>query len=100
MNVLAGLLGALTDRPVLDRTGFSGRYDLDLELTEDDYDAMTIRASLSIGEAASAKDLQLLAVVGDPLPRALRGLGLDLKPGKGHVEGLIVDDVRKDTTEN
>ena len=41
-----------------------------------------------------------MAAAGDPLPRVLRGLGLDLKSGKGHVEVLIVDDVRKDPTEN
>jgi uncharacterized protein (TIGR03435 family) len=100
MNVFAALLGAMTDRPVIDQTGLSGRYDFDLELTEDDYDAITIRAGISIGVAQSPKDLQQLAAVGDPLPRALRSLGLDLKPGKGHVEVLIVDDLRKDPTEN
>jgi uncharacterized protein (TIGR03435 family) len=100
MNLFAALLGALTDRPVIDQTGLSGRYDFDLELTEDDYDAMMIRAGISIGETQSPKELQQLAAVGDPLPRALRSLGLDLKPGKGHLEVLIVDDVRKDPTEN
>ena len=100
MKLFAALLGALTERPVIDQTGLSSRYDFDLELAEDDYDAMTIRAAMSIGEAQSPKDLLQLAAVGDPLPRALRGLGLDLKPGKGHLEVLIVDDVRKDPTEN
>jgi uncharacterized protein (TIGR03435 family) len=100
MDLLAALLGNLTDRPVVDETGLSGRYDFDLELTEDDYDAMTIRAGISIGEAPSPKDLQQLAAVGDPLPRTLRSLGLELKPGKGHVEVIIVDGVRKDPTEN
>jgi uncharacterized protein (TIGR03435 family) len=100
MNLFAGLLGAMTDRPVIDQTGLSGRYDFDLELTEDDYDAMTIRAGISISEAPSAKDLQQMAAAGDPLPRVLRGLGLDLKSGKGHVEVLIVDDIRRDPTEN
>ena len=100
MNVFAGLLGALTDRPVIDQTGLFGRYDFDLELTEDDYDAITIRAGIAIGEALSPKDLQQLAAVGDPLPKALRSLGLDLKPGNGHVEVLIVDDVRKGPAEN
>ncbi len=100
MNLFAALLGALTDHPVIDQTGLPGRYDFDLELNEDDYDAMKIRAAISIGEAASSKDLQQLATVGDPLPRALRSLGLDLRPGKGHVDVLIVDEVRKDPKEN
>ena len=52
------------------------------------------------GFAPSQKDLQLLATIADPLPRALRSLGLDLKPGKGRVEVVVVDEVRKDPTEN
>ena len=100
IDVFAALLGRLTDRPVIDQTGLAGRYDFDVELTEDDYDVMTIRAALSMGEPQAAKDLQQLATGGDPLPRALRGLGLDLKPGKGQVEVLIVDDIRKDPIEN
>jgi uncharacterized protein (TIGR03435 family) len=100
MDLLAALLGNLTDRPVVDETGLSGRYDFDLELTESDYDAMMIRAAISIGEVQSPKDLQQLGEVGDPLPRALRTLGLDLRRGKGHVEVLIVDSVRKDPAEN
>ena len=100
MNVFAGLLAALTDRPVVDQTGLSGRYDFDLELTEDDYGAVMTRAGMSLGEAQSLNDLEQLSTIGDPLPRALRGLGLALKPGKGRVEIVIVDDVRKDPTEN
>uniref|UniRef100_Q01XZ5 Peptidase M56, BlaR1 n=1 Tax=Solibacter usitatus (strain Ellin6076) TaxID=234267 RepID=Q01XZ5_SOLUE len=100
MNLFAALLGAMTDRPVIDQTGLSGRYDFDLQLTEDDYDAMTVRAMISIGEAPSAMDLQQMAAAGDPLPRVLRGLGLELKAGKGHVEVVIVDEVRKEPTEN
>jgi uncharacterized protein (TIGR03435 family) len=100
MEAFAALLGSLTDRPVIDRTGLSGRYNFDLELAEEDYDAMTIRAGISIGEVQSPKDIQQLTAVGDPVPRALRSLGLDLKPGKGHVEVIVVDEVRKDPTEN
>jgi uncharacterized protein (TIGR03435 family) len=98
-HVLASLLGRLTDRPVIDQSGLSGRYDFNLEFTEDDYDVMMIRAAMSMGEAQSPKDLQQLATGGDPLPRAIRTLGLDLKPGKGRVEVLIVDEIRRDPTE-
>jgi uncharacterized protein (TIGR03435 family) len=100
MDRLAALLAALTDRPVIDQTGLSGRYDINLELAEDDYDAIMTRAGMSIGEAPSPGDLQQLATVGDPLPRVLRSLGLDLKPGKGRVEVLFVDNVNKDPREN
>lgn len=100
MDRFASLLSALTDRPVIDQTGLSGRYDFNLELTEDDYDVMTTHAAMSVGEAPSAREFQELANVGDPLPIVVRGLGLDLKPGKGPVEVLVVDSVRKDPLEN
>ena len=100
MSRIASLFGAMTDRPVIDNTGLSGSYDFDLELTEDDYGAMTTHAAISMGAALSPKDLQEMAAAGDPLPRVVRALGLDLKPGKGHVEVLIVDDVRKNPIEN
>jgi uncharacterized protein (TIGR03435 family) len=100
MEVFASLLGNMTDRPVLDRTGLAGRYDFDVEFGEEDYDALTIRAGMSIGEAASQRDLQQLASTGDPLPKALRRLGLDLKPARGRVDVVVVDEIRKDVTEN
>lgn len=100
MDILAPFLARMTDRPVLDRTGLAGRYDFDLELAEDDYDALTTRAAMSVGVAQSPKDLERLAAAGDPLPRVLRTLGFDLKAGKGPVEVLIVDRIRKDPAEN
>ncbi len=100
MDLFADLVGHLTDRPVLNQTELSSRYDFTLDLSEDDYDAIMIRAGMSIGEEQSPKDLLELAAAGDPLSAALRRLGLQLKPGKGPVEILMVDDIRRTPTEN
>jgi uncharacterized protein (TIGR03435 family) len=100
MDRFAAVLGAMSDRAVLNQTGLAGRYDFDVELAEEDYGAMMTRAGMAMGEVQSPKDLQQLAAAGDPLPRILRGLGLDLKPSRGRVEVLVVDEVRKDPSEN
>jgi len=100
MASFADALAHLTDRPVIDQTGLSARYDFAVDLTEDDYDAMMTRATMSIGLAQSPKDMLQLATVGDPLPTALRGLGLKLESRKGPVEVLVVDDNRTAPTEN
>jgi uncharacterized protein (TIGR03435 family) len=100
MASFADSLAHLTDRPVIDQTGLSARYDFALDLTEDDYDAMMTRASLAAGLPESPKDLLRLATVGDPLPMTLRRLGLHLESRKGPVDVLVVDEIRKTPTEN
>jgi uncharacterized protein (TIGR03435 family) len=100
MDLFADLLGYFTDRPVINRTGLSGRYDFDLDLTEEDYDIMTNRAGMAMGERLSQRDLLEMAAGGDPLPAALRRLGLGFEHGRAPVEVLVVDDVRKMPTEN
>ena len=100
MDIFADLLGHLTDRPVIDQTGLSARYDFTLDLSEADYNAITTRAGISIGEPQSPEDLLDLAAAGDPLPKALRRLGLDFQSRKGPVEILVVDDIHKTPTEN
>lgn len=100
MDLFADLLGALTDRPVVNGTGLSGRYDFDLELTEQDYDTITTRAGTAIGEPQSEGDLLDLAAGGDPLPAVLRRLGLGFEHRRAPVEVLVVDEIRKTPTEN
>jgi uncharacterized protein (TIGR03435 family) len=100
MSRIASIFSNMTNRPVIDQTGLSGSYDFDLDLTEDDYGALTVQAGIAMGAVLSQKDLQELATAGDPLPKAVRNLGLDLKPGKGKVDIVVVDDIRKTPLEN
>jgi uncharacterized protein (TIGR03435 family) len=74
MPILAGLLAAYLQLPVIDQTGINGTYDFHLQPddpTNTDY---------------------LLATID-----AMRRLGLNLKRGKGPVQTLIIDHVERPT---
>jgi len=87
MEQLAQLLGWVMGRPVLDRTGLSGRYEYRLEWTPDESNIQ--------GELAPVA----------PPPGDLNGpsifvavqeqLGLKLESGKGPVEILVIDHAEK-----
>jgi uncharacterized protein (TIGR03435 family) len=84
MSVLAQMLAPELERPVLDTTSLTGRYDIRLQWTPE------FRPAIRAGAVASnASDLPGLFT-------ALREqLGLELKPGRGPVEFLIVDSAEK-----
>jgi uncharacterized protein (TIGR03435 family) len=62
-------LALITDRPVLDKTGFTGEFDLNLSFTPD---------------GALANLPNILAALEDQL-------GLKLVPARGPVEVLVID---------
>jgi uncharacterized protein (TIGR03435 family) len=71
------------DRPVVDRTGLSGRYDFDLEFAPDE---RLWGGILPRPENSDKPDLF----------RAIQEqLGLQLKAGKGPVEALVIDQVER-----
>jgi uncharacterized protein (TIGR03435 family) len=89
MRTLASRLTDLMQRPVIDQTGFSGTFDLDLKFAVDE--------SLPglyghTGAAATPSDL-----AGQPnIVTALRDqLGLKLEAGKGPVKVIVIDHLEK-----
>jgi uncharacterized protein (TIGR03435 family) len=78
MQALAGPLEAMLDRPVVDRTGLAGAYDIDLQWAPTD---------LHAGEAPNAVSSE-----GPSLFTAVEEqLGLKLVPHKEKVEVVVVD---------
>ena len=75
---------ASTGRPVIDKTGLTGMFDVELEY-------------LSQGvSTAAATDTEILN--GSPLREALRDqLGLELRPERGPVEYLVIDSLSRPT---
>ena len=77
---LARQLALVLERPVLDRTGFTGEFDLDLMFTADD-------ALKGLPDSG--------ARLGDPGPNIFAALqeqlGLKLSPATGPVEVLVID---------
>jgi uncharacterized protein (TIGR03435 family) len=79
---LAAFLTRNVDRPVVDRSGLSGRFDFDLSWTADELRAAGVdAASVPASDRAS-------------LFTALReSLGLELEPERGPVEFLVIEAV-------
>lgn len=75
---------AILDRPVVDKTGLSGKYDFDLDWAPDE--------SQFDGDVSAASD----DAPSPPLFTAIQQqLGLRLKATKGPVEALVVDTVER-----
>jgi uncharacterized protein (TIGR03435 family) len=75
-----GMQGVI-DRPVIDRTGLGGTYDVDLRF-----------AASSLGAAAA--DAPALPSIFTALQEQL---GLKLEPARGPVEVLVIDSVQRPT---
>ncbi len=83
LSTLVDLLSSQLHRPVVDKTGLTGKYDIDLHWTPD---------SLSASETASSD------ASGPSLFTALQEqLGLKLNPAKGAVETLVIDHIEPPT---
>ncbi len=85
MPAIASLLSKSVDRPVVDRTGLTGRFDLELEAVE-------IRPPGPFGP--SYRPSETTQSIFSSIPEQL---GLELKPATAPVEILIVEQVEKPT---
>ena len=84
MDVLAGMISMGLDRPLIDKTGLTGRFDFTLELTPEP------RTAPADSPAPPAP------VIGPTVINALRDqLGLKLQPAKASLPVLIVDNVAR-----
>jgi bla regulator protein blaR1 len=91
MVALAGLLSSLVSRPVVDKTGLSGKYDLKLEWTPDENQTAMLQAMRVPEGTAPAPDQ-----VGASLFTALQEqLGLRLESQKAPVEILAIERIAK-----
>ena len=97
----ADSLARYMDRPIIDMTGLTGKYDFTLPLTAEDYRALLIRSAIGAGVSLPPEALRLLDGASDEsLHTALRAVGLKLEPRKSPLEVLLIDQVRKVPTEN
>lgn len=85
MSLLAVLLTDKSDRPVIDKTGLTGRYSIDIR-------EPARMAAPSAAPGSGSEDDRMPAVAD-----VLKGVGLELKPAKEQVEYLVVDHVEKPT---
>jgi len=101
MELFAGNLERFVDRPIVDMTDLKGTYDIVLDVTQEDYRTMLIRAGINAGVTLPPEALRLLdgASVASLLD-AIQKLGLRLDARKAPLDLLVIDDARKTPTEN
>jgi uncharacterized protein (TIGR03435 family) len=101
MADMAASLERFLDRPIVDMTDITGTYDFALDLTDEDYRLMLIRAGVNAGVSLPPQALRLLEG-GSPVSLfdAAQKLGLKLDARKAPLEVLVIDELRKTPTEN
>ncbi len=101
MDMLASQLERYLDRPIVNLTELKGEYDVTLEVTQEDYQAMLIRVAAAAGMVLPP---QVLRIAEDNAPAslldALQRAGLKLDPRKAPLDVLVIDQGRKTPTEN
>jgi uncharacterized protein (TIGR03435 family) len=94
------VLGRFVDRPIVDESNLTGRYDMDVQLTENDYNAMLIRSAISAGVTLPPQVLHYLDSADGSLGFALKPIGLKLESKKAPVEVVVVDSILKRPSDN
>jgi uncharacterized protein (TIGR03435 family) len=85
LDILAASLTMAVERPVVNRTGIEGRFDIALKYSADGTPmAQYITDTTEPSNAPSLRD-------------ALKDYGLELKPSKGIVEFVVIDSVEEPT---
>jgi len=101
MAAVAELLTRFADRPVVDSTGVSGRYDLDLALSPEDYRVLLIRSAVNAGVTLPPQALRVLdGASGDPISPALASAGLQWESRRAPIDIVVIDSMAKTPTEN
>ncbi len=101
MAALARNLERFVDRPIVDMTDLKGSYDFVLNVTQEDYRAMLIRAGVNSGVVLPPLALRLLDGASlASLFDAMQTVGLKLDARKAPLDLLVVDDAQKSPTAN
>ena len=101
MAALADTLGRFMDGPVVDGTGLKGAYDLTLELSPEDYQAMMVRSALLVGVLLPPEAVRFAEGNSSAsLATALLKVGLTTQPRKAPLEVLVIDHMLKAPGEN
>jgi uncharacterized protein (TIGR03435 family) len=101
MAVLADTLARFVDRPVVDQTGLIATYDITLELTTEDFQALMVRGAVAAGVTLPPQAMKILDTAsGDSLHEALAKIGLKLEAKKVPLDVIVVDSANRVPSEN
>jgi uncharacterized protein (TIGR03435 family) len=89
LSTLAGMLGLIVDRPVIDKTGIAGYFEIRLRFSPDDAAPSPPSATDPASPAARAPDVPGI------FQAIQEQLGLRLVAAKGPVDVLVIDHVER-----
>ena len=96
----------LADRPILDMTGISGRFQMVVEISMEEVMNLARQQGAAVppaagGDSSVTKPAELASDPGSgSLFKAVEALGLKLEPRKSPMTMIVVDSVEKTPTEN
>jgi uncharacterized protein (TIGR03435 family) len=104
-------MGGGGGRPVVDKTGLTGNYQVSFEISREDLMAFAREQAKNLGMSApnappssAPAEASPAAAASDPsgssIYSSVQKLGLKLEPSKAKIEQLIIDHVEKTPTEN
>ena len=98
---LADTLSRFTDRKVIDATNTAGRWDVTVDLTQEQYQSTLIRSAVNAGVVLPPQVVRFLdAAPANPLEGPLEQAGLAFESQKAPLDVVIVDSMSKTPTEN
>jgi len=90
LSMLAGMLGMILDRPVVDKTGIASYFEIHLVFSPDDSAApQPVTADPGASDAVVASDAPGI------FQAVQKQLGLKLVPAKGPVDVLVIDHIER-----
>ena len=101
MRDVAEVLTRFVDRIVVDQTGLTKTYDVTLELTPDEFNAIRIRSAVNAGVPLPPQAMRLLDNASpDTLSAPLSKFGITFEAKKAPLEVVVIDSLLKTPTEN
>ena len=98
---VAETLTRFMDRPVVDQTGLTKSYDITIDLTPEDYNAILIRSAVNAGVPLPPQALRILDNASpDTLSAPLSKFGLTLEARRAPLDVLVVDSASRTPTDN
>ena len=101
MRDVAEVLTRFVDRVVVDQTGLTKTYDITLDLTPDEFNAIRIRSAVNAGVPLPPQAMRLLDNASpDTLSAPLSKFGITFEARKAPLEVVVIDSLLKAPTEN
>jgi uncharacterized protein (TIGR03435 family) len=100
---LAEMLSRFVDRPIVDKTGLTGNYDVALDLSMEDLMKVARSSGMAVPMPGGGDPARPAESASDPqgsIFTTIQQLGLKLEGRKSSVDMLVIDHIEKAPTEN